>query len=55
LLLICEEYTNTEIAEKLNVSKRTIDSHRNSLLEKAGVKNAAGLVLYAVRNGIVKP
>ena len=55
LRLICEEYTNAEMAEKLNVSKRTIDSHRNSLLEKSGVKNAAGLVLYAVRNGIVKP
>jgi DNA-binding NarL/FixJ family response regulator len=54
LRLICEEYTNAEMAEKLNVSKRTIDSHRNSLLEKSGVKNAAGLVLYAVRNGIVK-
>jgi len=53
--LICEEYTNTEMAEKLNVSKRTIDSHRNSLLEKSGAKNAAGLVLFAVRNGIVKP
>ncbi len=55
LRLICEEYTNAEMAEKLNVSKRTIDSHRNSLLEKSGAKNAAGLVLFAVRNGIVKP
>ncbi len=54
LRLICEEYTNAEIADKLNVSRRTIESHRNNLIEKSGVKNAAGLVVYAIRNGIYK-
>lgn len=54
LRLICEELTNAEIAEKLSLSKRTIDGHRAALFEKSGVKNTAGLVLYAVRNGIVK-
>ena len=54
LKLICEELTNAEIAEKLNLSKRTIDGHRSTLFEKSGVKNTAGLVLYAVRNGIVQ-
>lgn len=54
LRLICEEYTNAEIADKLNVSRRTIESHRNNLIEKSGVKNAAGLVVYAIRNGIFK-
>lgn len=54
LRLICEELTNAEIASRLNLSKRTIDGHRMSLFEKSGVKNTAGLVLYAVRNGIVK-
>lgn len=52
--LICEEYTNAQIAEKLNVSKRTVEGHRNMIFEKAGIRNTAGLVLYAVRNGIVK-
>ncbi|HAX95313.1 MAG TPA: DNA-binding response regulator [Prolixibacteraceae bacterium] len=52
--LICEENTNAEIADILNVSKRTVEGHRNIIFEKAGVKNTAGLVLYAVRNGIVK-
>jgi DNA-binding NarL/FixJ family response regulator len=52
--LICEEYTNAEIADKLNVSKRTVEGHRTLIFEKAGVKNTAGLVLFAVRNGIVK-
>lgn len=54
LRLICEEYTNAEIADKLNVSRRTVESHRNNLIEKSGVKNAAGLVVYAIRNGIYK-
>jgi two-component system, NarL family, response regulator DegU len=54
LKLICEELTNQEIADKLNVSKRTIDGHRTSLFEKSGVKNTAGLVIYAVKNGVYK-
>ncbi len=54
LKLICEEMTNQEIADKLNVSKRTIDGHRTALFEKSGAKNTAGLVIYAVKNGIYK-
>lgn len=54
LKLICEELTNQEIADKLNVSKRTIDGHRTALFDKSGVKNTAGLVIYAVKNGIYR-
>lgn len=54
LKLICEELTNQEIADKLNVSKRTIDGHRSALFEKSGAKNTAGLVIFAVKNGIYK-
>lgn len=54
LNLICQEYTNSEIAEMLGVSKRTIDGHRMSLFEKSGAKNTAGLVIYAVKYGIFK-
>ncbi len=53
LKLICREYTNREIAEKLSLSVRTVDNHRNKLLEKCEVKNTAGLVMYAIRNGLV--
>jgi DNA-binding NarL/FixJ family response regulator len=52
LRLICEEYTAAEIAEKLCVSKRTVDGHRYTLLEKSGARNVVGLVIYAVRNGL---
>lgn len=53
LKLICCECTNREIAEKLSLSVRTVDNHRNKLLEKCEVRNTAGLVMYAIRNGLV--
>lgn len=52
LRLITQEYTNQEIAEALNISKRTVDGHRNRMLEKLQVKNTVGLVKYAMLNGI---
>ncbi len=55
LRLIALEYTNHEIGEHLNVSTRTIDSHRRNLLQKLGVKNTAGLVRFALQAGIVDP
>jgi two-component system, NarL family, response regulator NreC len=52
LQLICQQYTAEEIAEKLFLSVRTVNGHRNNLLQKTGVRNTAGLVLYAVKHGI---
>lgn len=52
LQLICMEYSNTEIAEKLFLSARTVEGHRNNMLNKVGCKNSAGLVLFAVRHQI---
>ncbi len=53
LKLICKELTNAEIAELLSLSPRTVDGHRQRLLEKTGAKNTAGLVMYAFRKGYV--
>ena len=53
LQLIAEEYSNPEIAEKLFISIRTVDTHRRNLLEKLGVKNTAGLVKNAIKLGLI--
>ncbi|MFN3444377.1 MAG: response regulator [Bacteroidia bacterium] len=53
LKLICEEHTNTEIAEKLNLGTKTVENYRNKLLTKTGAKNTAGLVMYAIRKGYI--
>jgi len=52
LRLICQEYSNPEIADKLALSVRTVEGHRNNLLLKTGCRNTAGLVLFAIRYGI---
>lgn len=53
LKLIAQEYSNPEIADKLFISIRTVDTHRRNLLEKLKVKNTAGLVKYAIKEGLV--
>ncbi len=53
LRLICQELTTTEIAEKIYLSSRTIEGIRTNLIEKTGAKNVAGLVLFAIKTGIV--
>jgi DNA-binding NarL/FixJ family response regulator len=53
LNLICREHTTAEIAKQLFISNRTVESHRKNLLEKSGVRNMAGLVVYAMQNNLV--
>lgn len=53
LQLVCQQYTAEEIAEKLFISVKTVNGHRNNLLLKTGSRNVTGLVLYAVKNGII--
>ncbi|QNJ99026.1 Nitrate/nitrite response regulator protein [Constantimarinum furrinae] len=55
LELICKQNTTHEIAEKLFISPRTVEVHRKNLLEKTGVKNIAGLVIFAINNDLVPP
>ena len=54
LQLIAQEFSNPEIAERLYISIRTVDTHRRNLLEKLSLKNTAGLVKYAITKGLVK-
>ncbi len=53
LVMIANEMTNQEIADKLFISIRTVETHKRNLLEKTGCKNVAGLVMYAVEREIV--
>lgn len=54
LHLIAEGLTNNEMSDKLFISKRTIEGHRQSLIEKTGSRNTAALIRFAVLNGIVQ-
>lgn len=51
--LICKQYTTNDIGEKLFISPRTVEGHRNNLLLKTEAKNVAGLVIYALKNKLV--
>lgn len=52
LVLICEQYSTEEIAEKLFLSPLTVNNHRRSILNKTKAKNIAGMVVYALQHGI---
>lgn len=50
--MICEGKVNKEIAEDLNISIRTVETHRKNIAEKTNAKNIAGVVIYAIKRGI---
>jgi DNA-binding NarL/FixJ family response regulator len=51
--LLCMEYTASEIAQKMEISPRTVEAIKDRLMERFGTRNTAGLVFYAVKNHIV--
>ena len=53
--LIAEAYTNRQIAEALNLSEKTVESHRGNVLAKLGMRDRVELVRYAIRRGLVEP
>ncbi|MBK7308258.1 MAG: response regulator transcription factor [Chitinophagaceae bacterium] len=52
LVLLCRELSNIEIGERLFISPRTVEGHRNNLLQKTGCRNTAGLVIFAIKNNL---
>lgn len=54
LIEICQGLSNNEIADKLFISKRTVEKHRANILLKSGCKNTASLVVYAIKNHLVE-
>lgn len=53
LTLVCMEFTATEIAQKMDISSRTVESIKDRLMERFGVKNSVGLVFYAMKNQLL--
>jgi DNA-binding NarL/FixJ family response regulator len=53
--LIAEAFNNRQIARTLNVSEKTVESHRANVLSKLGMRDRVELVRYAIRRGLVEP
>jgi len=53
LTLVCMEFTATEIAQKMDISSRTVEAIKDRLMERFGVKNSVGLVFYAMKNSLI--
>lgn len=53
IYLLANQLTAREIADKLNVSQKTVEGYKNALFSKTSTKSVVGLVLFAVRNGII--
>ncbi|MEO7767138.1 MAG: response regulator transcription factor [Ferruginibacter sp.] len=53
LTLVCMEFTAFEIAQKMDISSRTIEAIKDRLMERFGVKNSVGLVYYAMKNQLI--
>ena len=55
ITLIAEGLTNSQIADQLFLSTHTINTHRKNIMSKLGVKNTAGIVMYAVKTNLISP
>ena len=53
LSLVCMEYTAQEIAQKMDISSRTVEAIKDRLMERFGVKNSVGLVFFAMKNSLI--
>jgi two-component system, NarL family, response regulator DegU len=53
LKLICQEFSNAQIGDKVNLSSRTVEGYKRRLQNKVGAKSLIGLVIYAIKNGLV--
>ena len=52
--LVCEQNTNEEIAQKLGIGRRTVEDHKSNIIRKMKVRNSVGILMYAVKKGLIK-
>lgn len=52
--LVCEQNTSDDIAQKIGLSKRTVEDYRSSIIKKMKVRNSVGILIFAVKNGLFK-
>lgn len=52
--MLCKQYTSKDIADKMGLSFRTVEGYRFDLQKKLKAKNVVGIVVYAIKNGLVK-
>lgn len=55
LQLICQQLTTREIADKLCIAPTTVETHKTRLIMKTGVRNSAGLIIYAIQQKLIQP
>jgi DNA-binding NarL/FixJ family response regulator len=53
--LVCQQLSSREIGEQIYLGVKTVESYRNKIFDKMGVKNMAGMVIYAIQCGLFKP
>jgi DNA-binding NarL/FixJ family response regulator len=54
LYMLCSGYTTVEIGEKMSISKRTVEGHKQNLLNKTGTKTSVHLIMFAIKNKLVE-
>jgi len=52
--LVADGYKNREVAEKLQISVKTVETHRANIMNKLALRNLAELIRYAIQKGLVK-
>jgi|GEM_PF-988878 len=50
---VCEGYKNKEVAEKMGISIKTVETHRSNIMNKLALRNIAALMRYAIQKGII--
>lgn len=53
LKLMCQEFSSKMIADQLGLALKTVEVHRYNIMKKTGAKNFAGMIMFAIRNGLV--